>query len=124
VSTWRQRWQMSRLAVVKAGKSAGQTAHKVAAQGLARARLTGAQLARKVVAIQKAAGLDPRLMRQSLRSVASRPMARESDRAWQAAYVKAATAAMAPPTPRLQPVAASPAPAPRTPQPQQEREAI
>ena len=88
MTTWRQRLSLSRLAIVRAGRSAGQAAHRVAEQGLERAKLTGAKLAKRVTAIQKAARLDPRLMRESARSVAYRPMDRASDRAWQIGYLR------------------------------------
>jgi hypothetical protein len=57
-----------RLAIVKSGKSAGQAAHRVAVQGAERAKLTGPKLAGHIIAVQRAAGLDPRLMRESARS--------------------------------------------------------
>jgi hypothetical protein len=104
--TWRQR--LSRLAIVRAGRSAGQSAHRVAAQGYARAKLTGAKLARRVTAIQKAARLDPRLMRESARSVACRPMERASDRAWQIGYAAEAGRRVPGLVPRAQPAIAPP----------------
>lgn len=97
------------LSIVKASRSARQHVHRVAAQGLQQAQLTGAKLAKRIVAIQKAANLHPRMMRKSVRSVANRSMTRDSDRQWQAAYVATAEqlvpgirppvpAALAPPT--------------------------
>ena len=86
----RERIDAGRLAVVKAGKSASASVHRVAEQGLQRARLTGAKLARHIIAVQKSAGATPKLMRESARSVAARPMTRDGDRAWQAAYVREA----------------------------------
>lgn len=85
--TWRKRIDVARLSVVKAGKGSAAIMHKVAAQGLERANLTGAKLARRIVAVQKSAGATDKMIRESARSVANRPMTRESDRAWQAAYV-------------------------------------
>jgi hypothetical protein len=85
--TWRQRLGLSRLAIVKAGKAAAQRTHQVAVQAVSKARLTGVKLARHIVAVQKAAGLDPRMMRESVQSVANRKMTRPADKAWQRAYV-------------------------------------
>ncbi len=128
--TWRQRANIARMSIVRAGRHAGQAAHKVAAQGWDRARRTGAQLARRVIAAQKAARLDPGLIRQSFLSVASRPMARASDRAWQAAYadqarrlLEPAPAAPRPAPPRPAATAASPHKDPRGPQAGNDREA-
>lgn len=106
---WRARLMLS--PIVRAGKAAGQRAHQVAAQGLAKARLTGAQLARRIVAVQKAAGLDTRLMRESARSVIHRPMTRESDRAWQAAYAREAERHVPGLAPKCEPAMVPAAPA-------------
>jgi hypothetical protein len=113
----RERIDLARLAVVKAGRHAGQSARNVAAQGLERARLTGAKLARHVVAVQKAAGLSPHLMRESARSVMNRPMTRDGDRAWQAAYVAQAARLGVPgmAQPVREPAAAPPAAPPERP---------
>jgi hypothetical protein len=85
--TWWQRFGATRFAIVKAGKAAGHRVHQVAVQAVSKAKLTGEKLARHIVAVQKAAGLDPRIMRESVQSVANRRMTRPADRAWQRAYV-------------------------------------
>jgi hypothetical protein len=85
--SFRERIDLARLAVVKAGKHAGQATHRVAAQGLQKAKLSGAKLARHVISVQKAAGVTDKMLRESARSVANRTMTRPGDRAWQAAYV-------------------------------------
>jgi hypothetical protein len=128
--TWRERANIARMSIVRAGRHAGQAAHKVAAQGWERARLTGAQLARRVIAAQEAARLDPGLIRQSFRSVANRPVARTSDRAWQAAYadqarrlLEPAPAARRPAPPQPAATAAWPHKDPRGPLADNDREA-
>ena len=106
----RERIDAGRLAVVKAGKSASAAVHRVAEQGLQRARLTGAKLARHIIAVQKAAGATPKMMRESARSVAARPMTRDGDRAWQAAYVREAERHVRGLAPHREPAMTPPAP--------------
>jgi hypothetical protein len=89
---WRERVRGAR----KAARTAGAHVHKVAAQSLNHARLSGAKLARKVVAIQQAAGLNWKLAERSLRSVQSHQGGRESDQAFRQAYTTVASAALQP----------------------------
>lgn len=91
------------LTLVRGARTAGQTVHRVAEQGLTRARMAGAQLARHIVSVQKAAGLEPHLIEASARSVQAREMTRPSDRQWQQGYGAAAARLIAPPQPRRQP---------------------
>lgn len=100
--SWRDRIDLARVSIVKHGKQAASTVHRVAAQGAGRAKMQGARLARHIIGVQKAAGASDRLMRESAKSVANRPMARESDRQWQEAYVAKAAqlvAGVKPPDP-------------------------
>ena len=92
--TWRQRLSLSWLSIVRASRPADQRAHQLAAQGLHQARAAGAALARKIISIQQAAGLDPRIIRESARAVASRHLVCDSDRQWQTAYIEAAARAV------------------------------
>lgn len=87
-------------AVTAAGRFAGQAVHRVADQGLTRARMAGAQLARHIISVQTAAGLNPKLMEASARSVEARQMNRPSDMQWQAGYAAEAWRLLTPPAPR------------------------
>ena len=109
--SWRKRIDVARLSVVKAGKGGAAIMHKVAVQGMERAKLHGAKLARHVVAIQEAAGATPKMMRESAKSVGSRPMTRESDRAWQRAYMAEAESRVPGLAPRSEPAMVPAAPA-------------
>jgi hypothetical protein len=73
-----------------AGRKARQ-ARQVAARGYERAWLAGRRLAVRVIAVQKAARLDPKLMRRSLESVRRREHARDADRAFRDGYVQQST---------------------------------
>jgi hypothetical protein len=90
------RFIAARLSIVKAGKSAAGKTHQVAAQGLAASRQAGRQIARTVIAAQRAARLDPRLIRESLRSLMLRPASRQSDVAWRQAYTAEAERLLSP----------------------------
>jgi len=94
--SWRNRFGRSWRSVVKASRSTGRRVEQVAVQGFKQARISGAKLARRIVSIQRAANLHPRMMRQSVRSVANRSIPRESDRQWQASYVATAERLLAP----------------------------
>lgn len=85
--SWRKRLDVARLSVVKARKQTAAIMHRVVAQGYERAKLTGGQMARRIVSVQKAAGATDKMMRESAKSVGNRPMTRESDAAWQRAYM-------------------------------------
>ncbi|HTP16669.1 MAG TPA: hypothetical protein VMK13_12635 [Streptosporangiaceae bacterium] len=81
-------------------REAGARAREAASAGLRAAREKGADLARRITGLQRAAGLDEKLVARSARSVLDRQMQRPSDREWQAGYASAIA--------RLAPAAARP----------------
>jgi hypothetical protein len=117
---WRDRGRDARTAAraclvftcrgARAGRDAGS---RVAVQGLARAWQAGQLTARRIVGIQKAAGLEHKLMVRSARSVAGRPQRRDSDRVWSDGYVKQA-AVLVPGLDRYAPEPEPPAAVPPT----------
>lgn len=109
--SWRERLDVARVSIVAAGLQAASTVHRVAIQGAERAKLQGARLARHITALQRAARAPDKLIRESVRSVAAKPMALTSDSAWQAAYVRTAVAQV----PGLVPEQ-EPAPKPKAPE--------
>jgi len=89
----------SALAIVKtgrrtleAGRRSWHTVERAAAQGYKRAQLSGAKLARKIISIQQAAGLDPRMIRASAERAIHRQTGRYSDRAFQHGYAQVVSA--------------------------------
>ena len=107
---WRERLDVARVSIVSAGRQAMNTAHRVAVQGAARAKLQGERLARHITGIQKAVRAPDKMIRESVRSVAAKPMALTSDQAWQAAYVRTAVAQMPGLVPEYEPAPKPPAP--------------
>jgi hypothetical protein len=76
-----------------AARNGGKRAEKIAAQGIARARKSGVITAHKVLAVQRAAGLNTKVVMRSARSVIGRPeprphqpQPRGADRAWTDGY--------------------------------------
>jgi hypothetical protein len=76
-----------------AARNGGQRAEKIVAQGIARARKSGVMTARKVINVQRAAGLNSKVVLRSARSVIGRPepkphqpQLRPADMAWTDAY--------------------------------------
>jgi hypothetical protein len=74
----------------------GRKVQRVAVQGYQRAAQAGRVAAHRVLGVQKAARLPENMMRQSARSVAVRPPARESDAAWRQGYMEIAARHLTP----------------------------
>jgi hypothetical protein len=87
---WGERIRKAERAARMAGKHIAAKGQAITAQGLNQARLAGTRLARKITAIQQAAGLNDKLIRRSVRTVAERTLTRESDQAFRHAYLSIA----------------------------------
>lgn len=81
---WERSWNWT--------KSKGVQVRRVVPETIMKARDAGKLAARHVLSLQRAVGLDDRLVQRSAETVINRPMIRESDKQWQAAYKEVAEA--------------------------------